>query len=187
MCIRDRDSIVDLVKLHQNNKIDIFPKNIDIVTGGFPCQDFSIAGKRLGFESKMSHKGLLSDIDAPTAENRGTLYMWMREVIAITQPKIFIAENVKGLTNLGDTKAIIEADFASISDEGYFVFPAKTLHAADYGVPQSREPVSYTHLVSIIAKHMKSEAVHVAKEIKEHNPEAYDLSLIHICRVIFVI
>lgn len=40
--------------------------------------------------------------------------MWMREVIAITQPKIFIAENVKGLTNLGDTKAIIEADFASI-------------------------------------------------------------------------
>ena len=50
------DSIVDLVKLHQNNKIDIFPKNIDVVTGGFPCQDFSIAGKRLGFESKMSHK-----------------------------------------------------------------------------------------------------------------------------------
>ena len=41
----------------------------------------------------MSHKGILSDIDAPTAENRGTLYMWMREVIAITQPKIFIAEN----------------------------------------------------------------------------------------------
>ena len=140
------DSIVDLVKLHQNNKIDIFPKNIDVVTGGFPCQDFSIAGKRLGFESKMSHKGILSDIDAPTAENRGTLYMWMREVIAITQPKIFIAENVKGLTNLGDTKAIIEADFASISDEGYFVFPAKTLHAADYGVPQSRERVIFIGL-----------------------------------------
>ena len=52
------------------------------------------------------------DSDLPTAENRGHLYMWMREVISITKPKIFIAENVKGLTNLQDAKEIIEKDFS---------------------------------------------------------------------------
>ena len=48
------ESIVDLVKKAKNGE-KIFPSNIDIVTGGFPCQDFSIAGKRLGFNSEKSH------------------------------------------------------------------------------------------------------------------------------------
>lgn len=137
------DSIVDLVKLHQNNNINIFPKNIDIVTGGFPCQDFSIAGKRLGFESTKSHLGTKLKIDDPCIENRGNLYMWMRKVISITEPKVFVAENVKGLTNLGYAKEIIESDFSSISDDGYFVFPSRVLLAADYGVSQSRERVVF--------------------------------------------
>ena len=50
------ESIVDLVKRHKNGE-NIFPDNIDVVTGGFPCQDFSVAGKRLGFNSKKSHNG----------------------------------------------------------------------------------------------------------------------------------
>lgn len=137
------DSIVDLVKLHKKNKKNIFPKDIDIVTGGFPCQDFSIAGKRLGFNSKNSHNGDKLDVNNPTEENRGQLYMWMREVISIVNPKVFIAENVKGLANLGDVKKIIEADFASISEDGYYVFPARTLMAANYGVAQSRERVIF--------------------------------------------
>ena len=138
------DSIVDLVKLHNENGISIFPKNIDIVTGGFPCQDFSVAGKRMGFDSDKSHTGSkIIDHSIPSVESRGQLYMWMREVIAITQPKIFIAENVKGLTNLTDVKQIIENDFRTVSSNGYLVVSARVLHAANYGVPQSRERVIF--------------------------------------------
>lgn len=132
------DSIVDLVKLHRENKISVFPKNIDIVTGGFPCQDFSVAGKRKGFNSDRSHNGRIIT-DEPSVESRGKLYMWMREVISIVQPKVFVAENVKGLANLDDAKEIIEHDFSTICDGGYLVIPARVLLAADYGVPQSRE------------------------------------------------
>lgn len=136
------DSIVDLVKRAKAGE-KVFPNNIDIVTGGFPCQDFSVAGKRLGFNSKKSHNGGKLSVDEPTAENRGHLYMWMREVIALTEPKLFIAENVKGLTNLGDVKQIIEHDFAKAGGNGYIVVPARVLYAADYGVPQSRERVIF--------------------------------------------
>lgn len=141
--IYHNQSIVDLVKLQESNQHIIFPNNVDIVTGGFPCQDFSIAGKRKGFDSDKSHTGKAKDDDTPSIESRGQLYMWMREVIALTKPKIFVAENVKGLTNLKDVKEIIEKDFASVCDGGYLVVPARVLLAADYGVPQSRERVIF--------------------------------------------
>ena len=137
------DSIVDLVKLHKENALNIFPMDIDIITGGFPCQDFSIAGKRMGFKSTKSHLGKLLDSDEPSIENRGKLYIWMKEVISIVQPKMFIAENVKGLVNLEDVKEIIEKDFSNAAHGGYLVIPAKVLHAADYGVPQNRERVIF--------------------------------------------
>ena len=136
------DSIVDLVKRAQNGE-DVFPKDIDIVTGGFPCQDFSVAGKRKGFNSNKSHLGGALDPDEPSIESRGQLYMWMRDVITITQPKLFIAENVKGLTNLADVKEVIEHDFAEAGNGGYLVVSAKVLYAPNYGVPQSRERVIF--------------------------------------------
>ncbi|MDR2546661.1 MAG: DNA cytosine methyltransferase [Lachnospiraceae bacterium] len=135
-------SIVDIVKAHKNGEV-IFPQNIDVVTGGFPCQDFSVAGKRRGFNSNKSHNGDTLKTNTPSAENRGQLYMWMREVVEITQPKMFIAENVKGLANLDDVKSIIENDFRSVGGNGYLVIDARVLHAADYGVPQSRERVLF--------------------------------------------
>jgi len=137
------DSIVDLVKLHKENSLDIFPSNIDLITGGFPCQDFSVAGKRMGFNSTKSHLGKQLDENEPSIESRGQLYMWMKEVISIVQPKLFIAENVKGLVNLEDAKEIIEHDFAKAAHGGYLVIPAQVLHAADYGVPQNRERVIF--------------------------------------------
>ena len=136
------DSIVDLVKRARAGE-KVFPDDIDIVTGGFPCQDFSVAGKRLGFNSQKSHLGVALTGDEPSVESRGQLYMWMREVISLTSPKLFIAENVKGLTNLEDVKEIIEHDFAEAGNGGYIVVPAKVLYAPDYGVPQSRERVIF--------------------------------------------
>ena len=136
-------SVVDLVKLQKGNQRPIFPAYVDVVTGGFPCQDFSIAGKRKGFESDKSHTGKTREAEVPSIESRGQLYMWMREVIALTQPNLFIAENVKGLTNLRDVKEIIERDFSSVCNGGYLVVPARVLLAANYGVPQSRERVIF--------------------------------------------
>lgn len=135
-------SIVDLVKQARLGK-SVFPDEVDIVTGGFPCQDFSIAGKRQGFDSKKSHMGLQLEAGEPSIESRGLLYMWMRDVISMTTPKLFIAENVKGLTDLANVKEVIEHDFANAADGGYIVVPARVLFAADYGVPQSRSRVIF--------------------------------------------
>ena len=135
-------SIVDFVKMH-NQGAQIFPTDIDVVTGGFPCQDFSVAGKRLGFNSQKNDMGQRRTADQPSEESRGKLYYWMKQVIDIVKPKIFIAENVKGLVNLGNIKEIIQNDFASADGNGYVVLTPQVLHAADYGVPESRERVIF--------------------------------------------
>lgn len=162
------ESIVDLVKRAKEGEL-IFPQKVDIVTGGFPCQDFSIAGKRLGFRSQKSHLGETLNKDEPSIENRGQLYMWMREVISITEPKLFVAENVKGLTNLNDAKEIIEHDFATAGKGGYIVVPAQVLHAADYGVPQSRDRVIFFGLKK---NALRDEALRALKQ--ERIPEHFD-------------
>lgn len=135
------NSIVELVKM-QKSGIDVFPKNVDVVTGGFPCQDFSVAGKRKGFESEKDDYGKTRE-DKPTEESRGKLYFWMKQVIDIVKPKMFVAENVKGLVNLGDVKNIIQKDFSSSDGNGYIVLPPQVLHAGDYGVPETRERVIF--------------------------------------------
>lgn len=98
------------------------PKKADLVIGGFPCQDFSFAGKRKGFKSE-----------------RGNLYQSMVKVIKKVKPSVFLAENVKGLLTIDNGKAIekIYSDFLSI---GYDV-EYKLFHLADYGIPQNRERV----------------------------------------------
>lgn len=98
------------------------PLSADVVVGGFPCQDFSLAGKRQGLNVK-----------------RGQLYLSMVEAVRRSQPKVFLAENVKGLLlwEKGLAVETIKADFA---DLGYEV-SHKLLNTADYGVPETRERV----------------------------------------------
>ena len=136
------ESVVELVRRHKKGE-RVFPEKVDIVTGGFPCQDFSVAGKRRGFESKVSHDGRKEGVTDDKNLSRGKLYLWMKEVIEITQPNIFIAENVKGLVSLGDVKRIIQEDFSKAGGDGYYVFDPQVLHAANYGVPESRERVIF--------------------------------------------
>lgn len=116
----------DIRDLLQNKYVGLFdkpfPLEADVVLGGFPCQDFSHAGKRKGFNS-----------------TRGTLYEAMCEVISQTKPKVFLAENVKGLLTINKGEAItkIVHDFEQL---GYYV-SYKLLLAADFEVPQKRERV----------------------------------------------
>jgi DNA (cytosine-5)-methyltransferase 1 len=94
---------------------------VDIVTGGFPCQSFSYAGKRLGFE-----------------DARGTLFYEFARVVKEVQPLICVGENVKGLLNHDGGKTL--QGMISILDEiGYRVMPVQVLKALNYKVPQKRE------------------------------------------------
>lgn len=164
-----KESIVDLVKMYRSG-VNVFPEEVDVVTGGFPCQDFSIAGKRNGFNSHKNHKGQLIEKETASAETRGQLYMWMKEVIEITQPRIFIAENVKGLVNLGDVKSIIQNDFSSANGNGYIVLDPQVLHSADFGVSQSRERVIFIGIKKSALK--KSALAELEKETisEQYNP-----------------
>lgn len=162
-------SIVELVKM-QKKGVDIFPKNIDVVTGGFPCQDFSVAGKRMGFNSGKDDLGQVRGADKPTEESRGKLYFWMKQVIDIVRPKIFVAENVKGLVNLGNVKDIIQHDFASADGNGYIVLNPQVLHAGNYGVPESRERVIFIGIRKDALKKDALKALESEKVPDDYNP-----------------
>ncbi len=163
------ESIVDLVKLHKSGT-HIFPKGIDLVTGGFPCQDFSIAGKRNGFDSHKNHKGEINTSDTATTETRGQLYMWMKEVIEITKPKMFIAENVKGLVNLSNVKDVIQSDFSNTNDNGYIVLEPQVLHAANYGISQSRERIFFIGIKKSALKKAALAELEKSELSRKYNP-----------------
>ena len=99
----------------------------DICLAGFPCQAFSLAGKRMGFED--DYKGLC----------RGTLFQDVVRICEYHRPKVIFCENVKGLTmhDKGRTFKIIKSAFEQI---GYTVYD-KVLNSKDFGVPQNRERI----------------------------------------------
>lgn len=105
----------DITKI-EANKIPDF----DILCGGFPCQSFSIAGKRLGFD-----------------DARGTMFFEVARILNEKKPKAFMLENVKGLTNHNRGKTL--QTILDILDELNYEVICRIINSAEYGIPQSRE------------------------------------------------
>ncbi|HOE83366.1 MAG TPA: DNA cytosine methyltransferase [Myxococcota bacterium] len=98
------------------------PESADIVIGGFPCQDISVNGKGAGVEGK-----------------RSRLYLAMVEAVSRIRPKVFVAENVKGLLMKHNKKSLeqVLSDFRALGYEVSY----RLYQAVDFGVPQTRERV----------------------------------------------
>ncbi len=107
----------DITQIQENE----IPK-FDILLGGFPCQAFSIAGKRLGFE-----------------DTRGTLFFDVARIIKHHKPKAFLLENVKGLLS-HNKKQTFKVIYQTLVDLGYNIH-YKVLNARDFGLPQNRERI----------------------------------------------
>ena len=97
------------------------PKH-DVLLGGFPCQPFSNAGLKRGFE-----------------DTRGTLFFDVARIVADKQPSVVLLENVKGFAN-HDKGKTLQVVTETLEDLGYNVF-YKVLNARDFGVPQNRERI----------------------------------------------
>lgn len=100
------------------------PDGFDVLCAGFPCQAFSIAGKRGGFE-----------------DTRGTLFFDVAEIIKRKQPKAVFLENVKGLRNHNGGRTLATILNVLRNDLGYFVPEPQIINAKDFGVPQNRERI----------------------------------------------
>lgn len=98
-----------------------YHNQIDILSGGFPCQAFSYAGKKLGFE-----------------DTRGTLFFEFARAVKETNPKVFLAENVRGLLTHENGKTL-EIISQIINELGYVLVAPRVLKAMFYKVPQKRE------------------------------------------------
>ncbi len=98
--------------------------NHDVLLAGFPCQAFSIAGKRGGFN-----------------DTRGTMFFETARIIRDKRPKAFFLENVKGLTNHRGGKTLETILNVLKDDLNYFVPEPKIMNAKDFGVPQNRERI----------------------------------------------
>lgn len=103
---------------------EFIPDNFDVLCAGFPCQAFSIAGKRGGFE-----------------DTRGTLFFDVAEIIRRKRPKAIFLENVKGLFNHDKGKTLKTILNVLRNDLGYFVPDPQIQNAKDFGVPQNRERI----------------------------------------------
>jgi len=100
------------------------PDGFDILCAGFPCQAFSLAGKRRGFE-----------------ETRGTLFFDVAEILRRKRPKAFFLENVKGLMIHDKGKTLDTILNVLRNDLDYYVPDPEIINAMNFGVPQHRERI----------------------------------------------
>lgn len=105
-----------------NDDLRLLRGQVDVICGGFPCQAFSIAGKRLGF-----------------TETRGTLFFEIARLAKEIQPQYLFLENVKGLLN-HDSGNTFRTILSTLDELGYDA-EWQLLNSKDYGVPQNRERV----------------------------------------------
>jgi DNA-cytosine methyltransferase len=119
--IHDEDENKNLWEITKINEKEL--PDFDLVTYGFPCQSFSVAGKRLG----------LNDPE------KGILFFESMRIAKEKKPKYMIAENVKGLLSddSGQTMQLIISILDQLGYNNYF----KVLNAKDYGIPQNRERI----------------------------------------------
>lgn len=116
------DDIVEFSKRDLLKEFGLEVGELDLLSGGYPCQAFSYAGKKLG----------LNDV-------RGTMFYYYAEFIKQLKPKMFLAENVKGLTS-HDGGRTLKTMIGVFEDLGYAV-EWKVLNAWDYGVAEKRQRV----------------------------------------------
>ena len=121
--IPESKNLWDITKVNVCN----LPKDIDLLTYGFPCQDISLAGKQ---------KGMFNEDGSLT---RSGLFFKALDVIEYVKPKIAIAENVKALTSKKFTEQF-KTVLDSLEKAGYHNY-WKVLNAKDYGIPQNRESI----------------------------------------------
>ena len=119
------DDIANISSLDLEHYFDIAKGDLDLLSGGAPCQSFSYAGKRLGLE-----------------DARGTLFYHYAVFLQKLQPKVFLFENVRGLLN-HDHGRTYQTILDIFSAEGYTV-QTEVLNAWDYGVAQKRERIIMT-------------------------------------------
>ncbi len=137
---------------------ELIPKKFDVLCAGFPCQAFSIAGRRGGFE-----------------DTRGTLFFDVAEIIQKHKPKAVFLENVKGLFSHDKGKTLETILNVLRNELGYFVPDPRIVNAKDFGVPQNRERIFIVGFRKELGieqfKYPKPTETTVAfKDVKERTP-----------------
>lgn len=115
----DHQNFGDITKI----RFELLP-DFDVLTGGFPCQAFSLAGSRKGF-----------------SDRRGQMIFYLHDMIVAKKPKLVVLENVKGILNHNDGKTF-DSVVRLLMGAGYHV-KVLLLNAINYGVPQNRERVIF--------------------------------------------
>ena len=113
--------VVEIAEKGIRNYIDKYVE-VDLLSGGYPCQAFSYAGKKLGLE-----------------DVRGTMFYYYAKILEELMPRVFLAENVRGLVSHDEGKTL-KTMIDVFTEIGYNV-EYKVLKATDYGVAQKRERV----------------------------------------------
>lgn len=119
----------DIIKISQEGIHHYIPEvnepgfELDLLSGGYPCQSFSYSGKKLGLE-----------------DVRGTMFYYFADILRQLKPKMFVAENVKGLVSHDDGKTL-QTMIDVFEEVGYVIPKPKVLNAMNYGVSQKRQRI----------------------------------------------